>query len=220
MSRVHIMEAIEDSLRRLQMDYIDIYYIHHVDVQTPLDEMLRALDDLVRQGKVRYTACSNYEAWRLMEAMWISDHHDLARFACYQPQYSLVVRDIEQEIMPVCQLKGLGIVPWSPLAGGFLTGKYTREEGAPEGSRGESSQYVQNYMTDANYTKVEKLTAWAQDRDHTMAELAHAWLLTQPQVCSVISGLTRLEHLQQNAKAADWQLTAEEVSEVNEILAD
>jgi aryl-alcohol dehydrogenase-like predicted oxidoreductase len=103
MSRVHIMQAIDDSLRRLQMDYVDIYYIHHVDSQTPLEEMLRALDDLVRSGKVRYIACSNYEAWRLMEALWISDSKGLARFECYQPQYSLVVRDIEEEIMPVCQ---------------------------------------------------------------------------------------------------------------------
>ncbi len=124
MSRVYIMNAVEDSLARLQTDYIDIYYIHHVDTETPLEEMLRALDDLVRQGKVRYIACSNYEAWRLLEAIWISDSKDLHRFACYQPQYSLVVRDIEEEIVPVCQLKGVGIVPWGPMAGGFLTGKY------------------------------------------------------------------------------------------------
>ena len=114
MSRVHIMNAVEDSLKRLQMDYVDIYYIHHVDVQTPLEEMLRALDDLVHQGKVRYTACSNYQAWRLCEALWISASKNLTRFVCYQPQYSLVVRDIEQEIMPLCQHKGLGVVVWSP----------------------------------------------------------------------------------------------------------
>ena len=110
MSRVHIMQAIEDSLTRLQTDYLDIYYIHHVDIQTPLEEMLRAFDNLVTQGKVRYIACSNYEAWRLMEAIWISDSNGLARFECYQPQYSLVVRDIEQELIPVCELKGLGVV--------------------------------------------------------------------------------------------------------------
>ena len=115
MSRVHIMSAVEDSLRRLGTDYIDLYYIHHVDIQTPLEEMLRAFDDLVRQGKVRYTACSNYEAWRLMEALWISDSKGLARFSAYQPQYSLVVRDIEEELVPACALKGLGMVVWSPL---------------------------------------------------------------------------------------------------------
>ncbi len=123
MSRVHIMNAVEDSLRRLGTDYIDLYYIHHVDVQTPLEEMLRAFDDLVRQGKVRYTACSNYEAWRLMEAVWLSDSKGLARFAAYQPQYSLVVRDIEEELVPACALKGLGMVVWSPLAGGYLVGQ-------------------------------------------------------------------------------------------------
>jgi aryl-alcohol dehydrogenase-like predicted oxidoreductase len=135
MSRLHIMHAVEDSLRRLQTDYLDLYYIHHVDVQTPLEEMLRAMDDLVRAGKVRYIACSNYEAWRLMEALWISDSKNLARFECYQPQYSLVVRDIEQEIVPVCELKGIGVVVWSPLAGGFLAGKYRPGETRVEGSR-------------------------------------------------------------------------------------
>lgn len=134
MSRVRIMHAIEDSLARLKMDYVDLYYIHHVDVQTPLEEMLRALDDLVRQGKVRYIACSNFEAWRLMEALWTSDSRGLARFECYQPQYSMVVRDIEQELVPLCRAKGLGAVAWSPLAGGFLTGKYQPGERQLSGS--------------------------------------------------------------------------------------
>src|SRR5215470_12063484 len=110
MSRAHILQAVEDSLKRLGTDYIDLYYIHHVDVETPLEEMLRAFDDLVRAGKVRYTGCSNYEAWRLMEALWLSDSHNLARFDAYQPQYSLVVRDIEEELVPACALKGLGVV--------------------------------------------------------------------------------------------------------------
>ena len=115
---------MEDSLRRLGTDYLDVYYLHHVDHETPLEESLRALDDLVRQGKIRYAATSNYEAWRLMESLWISDAKGLARFECYQPQYSLVVRDIEAEIAPVCERHGLGVVVWSPLAGGYLTGKY------------------------------------------------------------------------------------------------
>ena len=129
------MNAVEDSLRRLGTDYIDLYYIHHVDVQTPLEEMLRAFDDLVRQGKVRYTACSNYEAWRLMEGVWLSDSKGLARFAVYQPQYSLVVRDIEEELVPACALKELGMVVWSPLAGGYLSGKYQPGEQSIAGSR-------------------------------------------------------------------------------------
>ena len=135
MSRVHIMNAVEDSLRRLGTDYIDLYYIHHVDVQTPLEEMLRAFDDLVRQGKIRYPACSNYEAWRLMEALWVSDSKGLVRFEAYQPQYSLLVRDIEEELVPVCALKGLGMVVWSPLAGGYLSGKYHPGQSKLAGSR-------------------------------------------------------------------------------------
>ena len=135
MSRVHIMQAIDDSLMRLQMDYVDIYYIHHVDTQTPLEEMLRAVDDLVRAGKVRYTACSNYQAWRLSEALYLSESLNLEKFVCYQPQYSLVVRDIEQELVPLCEYKGLGIVVWSPLAGGFLSGKYRPGERTRQGSR-------------------------------------------------------------------------------------
>src|SRR5580693_10089982 len=139
MSRLHIKQQVEDSLRRLQTDYIDVYYIHHVDVQTPLEEMLRAFDDLVHEGKIRYTACSNYEAWRLMEALWISDSKGLARFAAYQPQYSLVVRDIEEELVPVCDLKGLGMVVWAPLAGGYLSGKYQPGEQRVAGSRSAES---------------------------------------------------------------------------------
>jgi aryl-alcohol dehydrogenase-like predicted oxidoreductase len=135
MSRVHIMNAIDDSLKRLQMEYVDIYYIHHVDVQTPLEEMLRALDDLVHQGKVRYIGCSNYEAWRLLEALWISDTRKLARFECYQPLYNLVVRNIEHELVPLCQLKGLGVVVWSPQAGGFLSGKYKPGQRVLTGTR-------------------------------------------------------------------------------------
>ena len=135
--RFHLMHAVEDSLRRLQMETIDIFYIHHVDTQTPLDETLRAFDDLVRQGKVRYTACSNFEAWRLMETMWLSDRNGWERFAAYQPQYSLVVRDIEQEIIPVCELKGIGVVVWSPLGGGFLTGKYSPGQRTLSGTRSE-----------------------------------------------------------------------------------
>ena len=137
LSRVAVMQSVEDSLRRLQMDWIDIYYMHHVDTQTPLDETLRALDDLVRQGKVRYIACSNYEAWRTMEALWISDSRNWSRFICYQPQYSLIVRDIELELIPMFQYKGLGTVVWGPLAGGFLSGKYLPGQRVLAGTRSE-----------------------------------------------------------------------------------
>ncbi len=218
-SRYHIMNGVEASLRRLQSDHIDLYQMHRWDTHTPIEETMRALDDLVSSGKVRYIGASAYAAWQLAQANMLAEMRGWTRFVTVQSHYHMLEREVEKEVIPYCQAENVGFIPYFPLAGGFLTGKYTREEGAPEGSRGESSQYVQNYMTDVNYTKVEKLTAWAEAREHTMAELAHVWLLAQPQVCSVISGLTRLEHLQQNAKAADWQLTAEEVDEVNDILA-
>lgn len=218
-SRYHIMNGVEASLRRLQSDHIDLYQMHRWDVHTPIEETMRALDDLVSSGKVRYIGASAYAAWQLAQANLLAEMRGWNKFVTVQSHYHMLEREVEKEVIPFCQADNVGFIPYFPLAGGFLTGKYTREAGAPEGSRGESSQYVQAYMTDANYTKVEKLTAWAQEREHTMAELAHAWLLAQPQVCSVISGLTRLAHLQQNAKAADWQLTAEEVGEINEILA-
>ena len=173
MSRVRIMNAVEDSLQRLQTDYIDLYYIHHVDTQTPLEEMLRALDDLVRQGKVRYTACSNYQAWRLMEALWIADANGLARFECYQPQYSLVVRDIEQELIPVCQLKGLGVVVWSPLGGGFLSGKYKPGERTLEGTRSADEwAYPQSYFAANADETLQTLLAVADEMGRSPAQVA------------------------------------------------
>ena len=218
MSRVHIMEAIEDSLRRLQMDYVDIYYIHHVDEQTPLDEMLRALDDLVRQGKVRYTACSNYEAWRLMEAMWISDKHDLARFACYQPQYSLVVRDIEQEIVPVCQLKGLGIVPWSPLAGGFLTGKYQPgQRTQPDTRSDEGWAYPAQYFADNADETLAVLLEVAAQLDRSPAQVAVRWVLEQPLITSAIIGARTVEQAQDNIAASGWQLPDDALERLNTV---
>ncbi len=217
-SRYHIMSGVEASLRRLQTDHIDLYQIHRWDAATPIAETMRSLDDLVRDGKVRYVGASNFAAWQLAEANLLADWHGWSPFVTVQNHYHLLERGAEREEIPYCQTHDVGFIPYFPLAGGFLTGKYTQGEGAPTGSRGERSQYVQNYMTDTNYTMVEKLTAWAEARDHTMAELAHAWLLAQPQVCSVISGLTKLEHLQANAKAGEWALTDDEAAEVNAIL--
>ncbi|MCH8295875.1 aldo/keto reductase, partial [Candidatus Poribacteria bacterium] len=183
MSRVHIMQAIEDSLERLQMDYVDLYYIHHVDSQTPLEEMLRALDDLVHQGKVRYIACSNYQAWRLSEALWTSDTGNLARFECYQPQYSLVVRDIEQELIPLCQFKGLGVVVWSPLSGGFLSGKYKPGERMVQGTRSEEAwAYPQrSFAANADETLTTLLEV-ADDLGRSPAQVALRWVLEQPAI--------------------------------------
>ena len=219
-SRYHIMNGVEASLRRLQSDHIDLYQMHRWDPHTPIEETMRTLDDLVSSGKVRYIGASAYAAWQLAQANLLAEMRGWAKFVTVQSHYHMLEREVEKEVIPYCQADDVGFIPYFPLAGGFLTGKYTRDEGAPVGSRGESSQYVQQYMTEDNYTKVEKITTWATDRERTMAELAHAWLLAQPQVCSVISGLTRLEHLQQNAKAADWQLTPEEVGEINDILAN
>ena len=218
MSRVHIMQAIEDSLERLQMDYVDLYYIHHVDTQTPLEEMLRALDDLVHQGKVRYTACSNYQAWRLCEALWISDTKNLARFECFQPQYSLVVRDIEQELVPLCLEKGLGIVVWSPLAGGFLSGKYKPWEYRLEGTRSEEDwAYPQRYFAaNADETLTALLTV-AEELKHSPAATALRWILEQPGVTSAIVGARTADQLKDNLDARGWRLEGEALARLNDI---
>jgi len=217
-SRYHIRNAVEASLKRLQTDHIDLYQMHRWDENTPIEETMRTLDDLVSSGKVRYIGASAYASWQLAKANLLAEMHNWEHFVTVQSHYHMLERDVEREVIPYCQADGIGFIPYFPLAGGFLTGKYKRGEDAPAGSRGETSEYVQNYMTDENYTKVEKLTAWAQERDHTMAELAHVWLLAQPTVCSVISGLTKLSHLEANAKSAEWSLTDEEVEEVNAIL--
>ncbi len=218
-SRYHIMHNVEASLRRLQSDYIDLYQIHRWDDVTPIEETLRALDDLVRSGKVRYIGASNFAAWQLARANTLAEFRGWSPFVSVQNHYHMFEREQEREIVPFCNAHKVGILPFFPLAGGFLTGKYKRGEAAPAGSRGENSPYVQKYMTDANYDKVEKMTAWAEERGHTMGELAHAWLLGQPQVSSVISGATKIEQIQANAKAGDWLLTAEEFTAVNAILA-
>jgi aryl-alcohol dehydrogenase-like predicted oxidoreductase len=217
-SRYHILSGVDASLRRLQSDHIDLYQIHSWDETTPIDETLRALDDLVRTGKVRYIGASNFAAWQLARANLLAELRGWAPFITIQPHYHMLERSIEQEMMPYCNAYKIGILPFFPLAGGFLTGKYKRGEPAPAGSRGENSTYVQRYMTPANYDRLEKLEAWAGERGHTMGELAHAWLLAHPQVSSVISGATRLEQVQANAKAADWKLTADELLEVNATL--
>lgn len=218
-SRYHIMNGVEASLRRLQSDHIDLYQLHRWDAATPIEETMRALDDLVSSGKVRYIGASAYAAWQLAQANLLAHFNRWTPFVTVQSHYHMLEREVEREVLPYCQYQNIGFIPYFPLAGGFLTGKYKRGEGAPAGSRGESSPYVQRYMTDANYDRIERLTAWAVARDRSLTELAHAWLLAQPQVCSVISGLTRLEHLQANVRAADWELTAGELEEIEEICA-
>ena len=218
MSRVHIMNAIEESLQRLQMDYVDIYYIHHVDIQTPLEEMLRAMDDLVHQGKVRYIACSNYQAWRLSEALWISDVNKLAKFVCYQPQYSLVVRDIEQELVPLCLNKGVGIVPWAPLASGFLAGKYKPGERTVSGTRSEEgwAWHGRFFAANADETLATLLDV-AEELGKTPAQVALRWVLEQPGISSVIAGVRNTMQLRDNLGATGWRLEGEALKRLNTV---
>ena len=217
-SRHHVIEAVEASLRRLQTDYIDLYQMHRWDAETPIEETLRALDDLIRAGKVRYIGASNFTAWQLVSANAAAQANGWTPFATIQPHYHMLERGIEAELIPACVYHNIGILPYFPLAGGFLTGKYRADAPPPPGSRGEKNSYVQGYMTPENYARLEKLRAFAEARGHTMVELAHAWLLAQPQISSVISGVTRVEHVLSNAAGAEWQLSDTEVAEVNAIL--
>ncbi|MYC07040.1 MAG: aldo/keto reductase [Chloroflexi bacterium] len=215
-SRQHIMAAVEDSLCRLQTDYIDLYQIHWHDPNVPIEETLRALDDLVRQGKVRYIGCSNFTAWQVCEAAWTSRSLGVASFASVQPRYSLMDREIETELVPFCDAYGVGILPYYPLANGFLTGKYRRGEAVPTGTR--LAENDRGMFTDANFDLLDKLEAFCEARGHTVLELAFAWLLANDAVSSVIAGATRVEQIIANARAASWQLTADEVAEVNAIV--
>lgn len=218
LSRHHILEAVEASLRRLQTDYIDLYYTHRWDENTPIEETLRALDDLVRAGKVRYLGCSNYAAWQLAHANLLAEVRGWTAFAIIQSEYNLLNREVEREVLPYCRQFGVGLVPYFPLAGGFLTGKYRRGQPAPPGSRGESSAYVQGFMSDAFYERIERLEGWAQARGHSLNELAIAWLLAQPAVCSVIAGATRLEQVQANLRALEWKLSPGDLEEIAGLL--
>ena len=207
MSRLHIKQAIEASLKRLQTDYVDIYYIHHVDHQTPLEEMLRALDDLVRQGKVLYTACSNYEAWRLMEALWISRSNGWESFIAYQPQYSLVVRDIDEELVPACQLKGLGVVAWSPLAGGYLAGKYTPGSLKVQGTRSAEGWGFNSRLFAPNHGEIlQSLLDVAKELNRLPAQVALRWVIDQPFMTSAIIGARNAEQLKETLAAGGWRL--------------
>jgi aryl-alcohol dehydrogenase-like predicted oxidoreductase len=217
-SRRWIMRAVEDSLSRLGTDYIDLYQLHRYDPETPVDETLRALDDLVTQGKVRYIGNSNFTGWQIADADWTAA--GATRFVSAQNLFSLLERKVEHEVLPSCEHFGLGFLPFFPLASGLLSGKYKRGEKPPEGtrlaawgSRGAAA------LSDRNFDKVEKLTAWAEARDHTILELAFAWLLGHEVVSSVIAGATSPEQVKTNAAAGDWSLTPEEVAEVGELIA-
>jgi aryl-alcohol dehydrogenase-like predicted oxidoreductase len=217
-SRYQLMQAIDASLRRLQTDHIDLYYTHRWDASTPIEETLRALDDVIRMGKVCYIGASAYASWQLAHANVLAEMKGWTAFVVIQSEYNLLRRDVEREVLPYCRAHRVGLVPYYPLAGGFLTGKYEQGKPPPAGSRGQNTRNVQELMTERNYNTVGRLAAWAKARGRGMNELAQAWLLAQPQVCSVISGATRADQVVSNVKACDWQLTAEEVKEVDALL--
>jgi aryl-alcohol dehydrogenase-like predicted oxidoreductase len=219
-SRKYLMDALDDSLRRLETDYIDLYQMHVPDANTPIEETLRALDDMVRSGKVRYIGCSNYAGWQVVEAMWVAKTEHLTPFVSAQNQYSLLERSIETEVAPVALKYGLGVLPYFPLASGFLTGKYRKDAPMPEGSRlaAANSPFAGRLLNDRNYEMLEKLDEFTTARGHTMVELAFSWLASQPYVGSVIAGATRPEQVEENAKAADWKLAPEDMKQIDEIM--
>lgn len=215
LSRRHILKAAEESLRRLGTDYIDLYQPHSPDPDTPLDETLRALDDLVRQGKVRYLGCSNFAAWHVALALGISTANGLARFDCVQPRYNLLYREIEQELLPLCRDQQLGVIAYNPLAGGFLTGKYSKPDKLPPaGTRftlGKTGDlYRERYWNQAQFEAVEQLRHFFQPRAKSLLHVAIAWLLAQPGITAAILGASRPEQLSESLHAVDLTLDDEE----------
>jgi aryl-alcohol dehydrogenase-like predicted oxidoreductase len=213
LSRAHLIRACEDSLRRLDTDYIDLYQTHWFDADTPIDETLAALDDLVCAGKVRYVGCSNYPAWRLAKALWASDKLGLARYDSLQPHYNLAYRaEFERELKPLCEEDRIGVIPYSPLAGGFLTGKYRRDN-VPPSARADGIQ--KRYFNDRGFAIVEKLAEVGTARNLSIPQTALAWLLTQPVITAPIIGANSVEQLAECLGAAGVRLTAEEMAALN-----
>jgi aryl-alcohol dehydrogenase-like predicted oxidoreductase len=212
------LNAVEASLRRLKTDHIDLYQIHTWYESVPIEETLRALDDLVRAGKIRYIGASNFAAWQLCRSNDVAELMGWEQFVTIQPHYHMLEREVERELVPYCMWANIGILPYFPLAGGFLTGKYKRGEPVPAGSRGEFSQYVKRYLTDANFDKLDRLRAFVDSRGHTLHGLAFAWLLNNKQVSSVIAGATSPEQVTDNASAVGWTLSSEEMTELKELL--
>jgi aryl-alcohol dehydrogenase-like predicted oxidoreductase len=219
-SRRYIVSAVEASLKRLGTDRIDLYQMHRPDPEVPIDETLRALDDLVRDGKVLYLGNSNYTGWQIADAAWTSRTEGLERFVSAQNNFSLLERNADREVLPACEKYGLGFLPFFPLASGLLTGKYQRGEAPAEGTRLAAwGARGQQALSDKNFDKVEKLQAWATDHGHSLLELAFAWILAHPVVSSVIAGATKVEQIEANAKGADWKLTPDEVAEVTKLVS-
>ncbi len=221
LSRKHILDQIDTSLRRLQTDYVDVYQMHCWDSSTPLEETLRTLDDLVRAGKVRYLGASNYTPSQLMRAAWLCDRHGWAGFDCLQPEYSLLVRSPEWELLPVCQQLGIGVICWSPLGGGWLTGKYRRDQKPSADSRvGRADRWddlPEQRETEQTWAIVDNLIEIAAARGKTPAQVALNWLLRQPGVTAPIFGARTLEQLDQNLGSTGWSLTDDELEKLNSV---
>ncbi len=218
LSRQHILNAVHDSLNRLQTDYIDLYQMHWPDEETPLEETLQTLNDLVRAGKIRYIGCSNYPAWLLAKSLWISDINQFSRFDSLQPHYNLVHRaEFERELQPLCLDQGIGVIPYSPLAGGFLTGKYRRDTPLPQSVRAGGVQ--SRYMNEMGFTAVDKLTDLAAAHQATIPQVAIAWVLANPAVTSAIIGANSLSQLADTLQGAAIQLSAEEKAALDAVTA-
>ncbi|HBC47625.1 MAG TPA: aldo/keto reductase [candidate division Zixibacteria bacterium] len=218
LSRRHIIEGCNASLRRLGTDYIDLYQVHSFDPVTPLEETLDVLSDLVHQGKVRYIGCSNFTGWQLMKALAISTANGFESFVTLQAYYSLVGRDLELELVPLCQDQKLGILPWSPLAGGFLTGKFRRGQKSPEGARRSvaETQFIQ-FDENMGYAVIDELEKIAKAHNATITQAALNYLLRKPSVNSVIIGARNPEQLSDSLKAGDWEMTSEEIARLDEL---
>ncbi len=215
--RIHIMQAVEASLRRLQMDYIDLYQTHWPDQDTPIDETLRALDDLVKQGKVRYIGASNYAAWELMESLWAAERNHTVRYVSLQPHYNLVGRaEFERELRAVCLKFGIGVIPYSPLAGGFLTGKYRRGQSAPESVRARGLQHA---MTEKNFDLIALMDSIGKAHNASVSQVALAWMLADPVITSPIIGPNKMAQWTDNLGALDVSLTAEEKKQLDDATA-
>ena len=218
-SPAYIRSSIEGSLRRLRTDWIDLYQLHQDDPDTPLEQTMATLGELVREGKVRYIGCSNLAPARIRQAQAIAAKAGTARFISAQDEYSLLVRGIEKDLMPTLAEQGLGLIPFSPLAGGLLSGKYRKDAPMQPGARlTTTKRFADKYMTDANWPRVEKLRAFAEQRGHTLLDLAMGWLSTNPQVGSVIAGASTPQQLEQNLQAVEWHLDAADLAAIDRIL--
>ena len=217
-SRRYIVSACEASLKRLATDYIDLYQIHQPDPSTPEEETLSALDDLVRAGKVRYLGNSNYAGWQVADAAWIVRKNSYTPYVSAQNEWSLLNRAVERDLAPACRHFGLGILPYFPLASGFLTGKYKRGTGLPEGTRLNAMKMLADRLVnEANFDTVEKLEGFTREREHTMVELAMSWLAAQPEVSSVIAGASKPEQVSENVKSVNWKMTPEELKAIDRL---